>query len=320
MIRPITFSEVYGQDKIVEILKKIAVSPKTSVRAISLIGPTGIGKTTLMRLFAKALNCVSFHSDSQDIHVRDVCNVCLSCLDTMLYYEEDIATLLTLETTVAFLDKLKAEAPEHQKRLVVFEEVQLAPTASLDALLRSIEEGIPNTIIAFNSTKLLPSTLQSRCTTLKLSLIPDELISWRIEEEAKTLGLGIHPYHVMVLTGLARGRMREALNLLEQYRLGGIEGIRSPYLSLIQLILNKTKHLSNKEILADLLTYNPKDVVDSLKLIITNSYKEAGSVETALYTSGLVEILYNFVYNPIHYQAAQSKEGFEVFLHKLDKL
>lgn len=318
--KPQTFSEIYGQDKIVEILKKIAISDILPIRALSLIGPTGTGKTSLMRIFARALNCIDFHIHYKDLHARDVCNTCIPCMDSTLYFEADALTLTDVKASANMLNNLIRSRTQGLKRLIVFEEVQLASEEAINMLLRHVEEGIPNTVIAFNSTKPLPQALQDRCLTLKLNALTNEMVIWLIGEEARKLDIDISPYQINLLAGLARGQLRPAFNLLDLYNIGGMSALRTPYPIIMEFLLNKIKKLSNEETIRVLMTYLPDDIVNAIKLLIVNSYKELGITETAMLNAGLTDKLYNFIYEPQNVQAVLSREGLEAFLHRLSSI
>jgi DNA polymerase-3 subunit gamma/tau len=324
--RPRYFSEVYGQDHVVEVLKKIAGARELPIRALFLKGPYGTGKTTLARLFAKALNCHHFKEDTQDVAFKDVCGECETCTDidlesSMLYIEKDASIAGNIESMQALLTLLKTTSPPGgYRRTVVLDEIQAASKQSLNILLKDLEDGFRDTIIVFCSTEDLPAPLASRCLTLRFGLIPDEVISWRIRDVAKEKGIAISPYHTTLLAGMARGHLRSALMLLETYSYGGIKAVRSPYPLLAQLIVNKSKQVNNDETIQALLTFEPYEVTNSFKSFIANCYKEQGLIETALYKNKLADRLFDFVYYPQNVYAAKTREGLDAFLRKLDKL
>lgn len=146
LYRPKTFKEVVGQDLAVSALKRIAHADGISVRSVLLIGSWGSGKTTTARIFGRALNCEHFKEND------DVCNECPKCKDAMtktsqLYMELDATSVGNVEAIRNISERLSIVP--NGRRLVVVDEIHAASSAALNALLKLIEDGVPNTMFMF---------------------------------------------------------------------------------------------------------------------------------------------------------------------------
>lgn len=157
LYRPKTFKEVVGQDLAVSALKRIAHADGISVRSVLLIGSWGSGKTTTARIFGRALNCEHFKEND------DVCNECPKCKDAMtktsqLYMELDATSVGNVEAIRNISERLSIVP--NGRRLVVVDEIHAASSAALNALLKLIEDGVPNTMFMFCLAKgtLIPTS------------------------------------------------------------------------------------------------------------------------------------------------------------------
>ena len=166
--RPMTFDQVVGQEVPKTVLKKIAQSPGIACRSIFLKGSWGSGKTTMARIFARAMNCEHFHETG------DVCNTCSACQEAMaqnsqIYMEFDATTAGNVDSIRALHDKLSYLPQKNFRRVVVFDEVHACSSSALNALLKLVEEGIPSTIFVFCSTEVLRNFWILRCRGIRVS-------------------------------------------------------------------------------------------------------------------------------------------------------
>lgn len=322
LYRPQKFSEVVGQDLVVSALKRIAASEGVSVRSIFIKGAYGSGKTTTSRIFAKALNCQSFKEEG------DVCNECSFCRDVQmktsnLYMELDASSVGNVEYIRDLSERL-AIRPEG-RRLVVIDEIHSASTQALNALLKLIEDGVPNTIFLFASTEDILPTIKSRSLCLEVSPIPAPLIESRVREIAKGRGIEITEESLSILSMKAQGHMRDALQLLQLYELVGVKGLDSSYGLFKSMVINALSNNpsnSPQELLRKVLEYSITDVKSSIGVFIRNLFtSKEGSVENKLYKAGVGRMMFGFFFTPTAQAAMRDEVGLEILLRAfLDKL
>lgn len=196
LYRPKTFKEVVGQDLAVSALKRIAHADGISVRSVFLHGSYGSGKTTVARIFGRAFNCEHFKEND------DVCNECPKCKDAMtktsqLYMELDATSVGNVEAIRTLGDRLSIMP--NGRRVVIFDECHAASNAALNALLKIVEDGVPNTMFIFASTEDILPTIKSRSLCIDIGTIPLNVLSDRIREIAQSRGTEISEQNLAVL-------------------------------------------------------------------------------------------------------------------------
>ena len=320
--RPKTFSEVVGQDTAVAVLKRIAMADGISVRSIFLKGAYGSGKSTLARIFGRALSCEQFKKTGE------VCNECASCKEALaknsqLYLEFDSSVVGNVER-IRDLQQQLSYVPSKGRRLVVFDEIHAASNAAQNAMLKMIEEGIPNTIFLFASTDEIIPTIKSRSICLDISTIPFDKIKQRVLEVANNQNIEVDGQILDTIAMKSGGHMRDALSLLQLYSLAGTDGLKTSY----QLVVNFfVKALQSKvdeanEILREILSYNTVDIRNSINLFIRNTYcADANSPLYKLQQTGVINKIFAFIFTPANQLALRDEVGIEiVFKSFLDKV
>lgn len=318
LYRPKTFAEVVGQDTVVAALKRIASAPGISVRSIFLHGGWGSGKTTSARLFAKALNCRNFAK------LGDVCNECPECKEvasktSQLYWELDATAVGNVDAIRGLTDRL-AIAPQG-RRLVVLDECHAATKQALNALLKIVEDGVPNTIFLFASTEDILPTIKSRSLCLDINIIPKHLIVQRIKEVATLRGIQISDQNLTVLAMKSQGHMRDAFQLLQLYDIAGEKGLESSYFKFREFVtcaFSKTPKRNPAEILDEILAYPIVDIKMSIGLFIRNLYlSDPNSLEGKLLAAGIGKNLFAYFFTPTAQTALRSEVGTEILLRAL---
>ena len=218
LYRPRCFADVVGQPLAVETLRRIAMADGIVARAVFLRGAWGSGKSTCARIMGRALNCTSFK------RVGDVCNACDGCHEgdsptSSLYWELDGTVIGNTDGIRSLRDRLSV-VPDG-RRLVVLDEVQAISRAAGDALLKIVEEGVPNTMFMFCGTEDILPTLKSRCVNIDITTIPLHYIEDYVSRIAGERSLSITPAEVSILAAKSAGHMRDALQLLQFYELVG---------------------------------------------------------------------------------------------------
>ena len=319
--RPQKFEDVVGQDVAKTVLKKIAMAPGISARAIFLKGSWGSGKTTLCKIFAKAMNCENFHK------LGDVCNECPKCKEasaknSQLYFEFDSSVVGNVDS-IRNLQEQLAFAP-NGRRVVVFDEIHAASRAAQNAMLKMVEDGIPNTIFVFASTDDVIPTIKSRSICVDISTIPHNLIKKRVLEIANIQGIEVDEPTLDLIAIKSGGHMRDALSILQLYQLCGKEGLKSSYNLIVQYF---SKLLSKqfdeaRVLISEIVKYNIVDIRNSIYVFIRNVY--AADSESKFYKlqqSGVINKIFSFFFNPVAQSALKDEVGVELLLRNLiDKM
>ena len=194
--------------------------------------------------------------------------------------------------------------------------------ASQDALLKTVEEGVPNTIFMFCGTEDISPTLKSRCVNIDISTIPLPLVEAHVAKIAASRGTRLSADELHILAMKSDGHMRNALQLLQFYELAGPRALDSSYFKFRDFIVacfSKSGGTDPSSLLSDLLLYPTIDVRMSVGLLLRNIYAttDEGSVEFRLQKAGLGKTLFGFFFSPLAQQALGSEVGVEVLLRSL---
>lgn len=214
--RPQTFSEVYGQEAIVTTLKN-AIVHKRLAHAYLFCGSRGTGKTTLARVFAKALNCRTERADLEP------CNRCSSCLEiasgcSLEVLEIDGASNRGIDDIRQINETVRYTSAAGGYKIYLIDEVHMLTKEAFNALLKTLEEPPPRVMFFFATTEphKLPSTILSRCQRFNLNRIPVELILEKLTYIAKEQNVDIDEDALRIIANRAEGGMRDAESLLDQ--------------------------------------------------------------------------------------------------------
>lgn len=241
--RPVTFSQVAGQDLVKNVLKSIVKKPEEAPKTIILQGEYGTGKTTCARILARALNCK--YSNNGD--ACGECEFCKSNIDTSIYYEEfDSAIIGNVETIKSLRDTFYFDKDLGYK-VIVLDEAQLMTPQAQSALLKVLEEsdnGIFFVLCTTHVDKLLP-TICSRSLKLRFNLISEEEIKTNLWNVAQRKNILPSNGSIDLITKRCGGHLRDAHMLMDQYLLLGDEVFTSSVPSAVdyyyKLILNVIK-------------------------------------------------------------------------------
>ena len=185
--RPKTFSAILGQDNIVITLKN-ALKFNRVAHAYLFCGSRGTGKTTLARLFAKALNCLELSPD------QEPCNTCISCVQmnegrALDVIEIDGASNRGIDDIRQINETVSYVTSSSKYKIYIIDEVHMLTKEAFNALLKTLEEPPENVKFFFATTephKILP-TIISRCQRFDLNRIPSDQICKKLKTIASEL-------------------------------------------------------------------------------------------------------------------------------------
>ena len=212
--RPRTFSDVVGQEVVVKILKNSILNNKIS-HAYIFSGPRGTGKTSIAKIFSKAVNCLNTTDG-------DLCNNCENCLQNI---DEEIDIIEIDAASNNGVDEIREIRnnvklmPVHLKyKVYIIDEVHMLSTSAFNALLKTLEEPPKHVIFILATTEFnkIPSTVISRCQKFDFKKITIKQIEGRLkyilEKENKTLNDDV----ISLIAKLSDGGLRDAINTLDQ--------------------------------------------------------------------------------------------------------
>ncbi|MDX1604933.1 MAG: DNA polymerase III subunit gamma/tau [Candidatus Competibacterales bacterium] len=213
--RPRRFSELVGQTHVVRPLSNALASDRVH-HALLFTGTRGVGKTTLARIFAKALNCDSGVGP-------EPCGACPACeqIDAGRFVdliEIDAASRTKVEDTRELLDNVQYAPSQGRFKVYLIDEVHMLSRHSFNALLKTLEEPPPHVkfVLATTDPQRLPVTILSRCLQFNLKRLPARLIGDHLGAILEREGIAAEAAALGLIARAGDGSMRDALTLLDQ--------------------------------------------------------------------------------------------------------
>ena len=218
--RPKTFSQLVGQDHVVKALTH-ALDQGRLHHAWLFTGTRGVGKTTIARIMAKALNCVG--EDGSGKMTSEPCGKCPACMEIdagrfVDYIEMDAASNRGVDDIAALLEKA-AYAPSNARyKVYMIDEVHMLTNHAFNAMLKTLEEPPEHVkfILATTDPQKIPVTILSRCLQFNLKQMPVALIIEHLEKVLAAESVEYETNALRVLAKAAQGSMRDALSLTDQ--------------------------------------------------------------------------------------------------------
>ena len=213
--RPQRFSEVVGQEEIVRTLRNAVIANEVA-HAYLFAGERGIGKTSIARILARAVNCLSPQGG-------EPCNACANCKTILANRSLDILEIDGASNRgIDHIRRLRGEVAfvptDLNTKVYIIDEVHMLTNEAFNALLKTLEEPPPHVVFIFATTEphKVPRTIISRCQAFDFRKIPSEKIATRLREIAQDESIAVSKGALDLLGRKANGGMRDAIVMLEQ--------------------------------------------------------------------------------------------------------
>lgn len=220
--RPKTFSEIFGQETNILILKKAAGLGKIG-HAYIFYGPRGTGKTTTARILAKVLNCENRYKDPEFYKLGEPCNKCQSCLaidnnSSLDLIEIDAASNRGIDEIRNLKDSINISPPSSRFKIYIIDEAHMLTGPAFNALLKTLEEPPTHVVFILATTEYekLPVTITSRAQRFLFKKIPSLKILKKLKDIVLAEKINIDDEALELIARSADGSLRDAESILDQ--------------------------------------------------------------------------------------------------------
>lgn len=213
--RPSSFEDFIDQDYVKKIVVNSIINDKVS-HAYLFSGPRGIGKTSMAKIFAKAINCLNFNEKN------DVCDKCENCIDcnenTMDIIEIDAASNNGVEQIRELKNKITVVPNKLKYKVYIIDEVHMLTNSAFNALLKTLEEPPKHVVFILATTEFyeVPETIISRCQCFDFNRISMSSLKKRLNQIAQKENIDIDDETINEIAEYSDGGLRDAIGMLDK--------------------------------------------------------------------------------------------------------
>lgn len=304
--RPSKFSEVVGQKHVIQTLKNAIKEKKTS-HAYVFSGLRGIGKTTIARILAKAVNC----KNSVD---GEPCNACANCLaimnnETTDIIELDAATNNGVDEIRNILDRVNFLPSTLDKKVYIIDEVHMLTTQAFNALLKTLEEPPAYVMFILCTTEphKIPLTILSRCQRFDFKQLTIEELIFELKKISEKEHIQISDEALLAIAESAEGGMRDALSILDQANVYADGNIN------VEDVNSITGNISNQKLIELIKSFNDDDATKSICIVneLLNAGKEVSRLTLCIIQFCRDLLLYKSLNDAKNYKHLANTQEFQ---------
>lgn len=301
--RPQTFSDVVGQRHVTKTLQN-AIGQGRLAHAVMFSGARGVGKTSIARILAKAINCAKGT-------VIEPCNKCENCKEITRGIAVDVIEIdgasnrgideiRSLRETIIFLPV------KCRKKVYIIDEVHMLTREAFNALLKTLEEPPSHVHFIFATTEpsKVPDTIRSRCQHYEFRLLTNDELNGHISSICRQESIDIESNAIELVVKAAQGSMRDCLSLLDQVIAFGAATEKEVEEALGLIPINEVKELFNAILQADPI---------KALLIIDKVYRFGGNLK------GLIEELVLLMRDVLLYHDL-GDDGGQLYINPIDHI
>ena len=266
--RPIRFSDVVGQDHVTRTLLN-ALSQNRIAHGYIFSGHRGIGKTTIARIVASALNCRT-QVGTPERPTPEPCNACESCLEirqssSVDVIEIDAATNRGIDEVRELRDAARYRPARDKFKIIILDEAHQITDAAFNALLKTLEEPPDHIVFMFATTEPenIPQTIRSRCQHFSFHAVKLDDIVGQLRKISNDEGILVDDATLSLLAEAGDGSMRDALSIMDQAIASAPVEDGKPHLALEQIreLMGSVSNVIYEQVLEAVHRNNSADVL-----------------------------------------------------------
>ncbi len=279
--RPQAFEDVIGQDHVTQTLRNALATGRVA-HAYLFTGPRGTGKTSVARILAKAVNCLS----PEGQRPCNECRICRAMSDGshLDLIEIDAASNTGVDDVRDLRDKINFSPNEARQKVYVIDEVHMLSNAAFNALLKTLEEPPAHALFVLATTEphKIPETIRSRCQRFDFHRVSLQAIIGKLERICEAEGVVAEPAALEAIARAATGSLRDSESLLDQLLAFAEDAVT---LEQVQTLLGTVAGDAVATLVDHLIDRNPSD-----GLALINQTVDAGA-DPRQFTRQLLEYL-----------------------------